>query len=272
MKDLAGAPLTGQLGKTFDALLKLSDAELRAPRIRELFGRMGPGLMPAILKGSAGLELTRERLERFGLTVHNDSRPLPVFVLTAGSGKHKLKVSDGAQSGCQGIPQGAPQPGVIPYQQVACKNLTTEQIATNLRQMAGGYLDKPVIDEVKLSGAWDFDLKWTARAQPGDEILADLGTHGQVLEVMPEIRAITLKVNNESRLAEAIDSVRVSRDTLQARADYGLFDDNADRGWLLGHPRAWDDETTVTGDTLEIWTENAKGDKTTPGEAIVVFN
>jgi lipopolysaccharide assembly outer membrane protein LptD (OstA) len=70
-----------------------------------------------------------------------------------------------------------------------------------------------------------------------------------------EIRAITLKVNNESRLAEAIDSVRVSRDTLQARADYGLFDDAADRGWLLGHPRAWDDETMVTGDTLEIWSE-----------------
>jgi len=70
-----------------------------------------------------------------------------------------------------------------------------------------------------------------------------------------EIRAITLRVNSESRVAEAIDSVRVNRDTLQARADYGLFDDRADRGWLLGHPRAWDDETTVTGDTLEIWTE-----------------
>src|SRR5262249_35575330 len=52
-----------------------------------------------------------------------------------------------------------------------------------------------------------------------------------------------------------IDSVRVSRDTLQARAHYALFDDHADRGWLLGNPRAWDDETTVTGDTLEIWTE-----------------
>jgi len=114
---------------------------------------------------NARLMLRALLAERFGLTVHNDSRPLPVFVLSAGSGKHKLKVSDGAQSGCQGIPQGAPQPGVIPYQQVACKNLTTEQIATNLRQMAGGYLDKPVIDEAKLTGAWDFDIKWTARAQ-----------------------------------------------------------------------------------------------------------
>lgn len=70
-----------------------------------------------------------------------------------------------------------------------------------------------------------------------------------------EIRARTLKVNSESRIAEAIDSVWVTRDTLQARADYGLFDDRSDRGWLFGNPRAWDDETTVTGDTLEIWTE-----------------
>ena len=70
-----------------------------------------------------------------------------------------------------------------------------------------------------------------------------------------ELRAITLRLNNESRVAEAIDSVRMVRDTLQARADYALFDDRADRGWLLGRPRAWDDETTVSGDTLEIRTE-----------------
>src|SRR5207249_311079 len=36
-------------------------------------------------------------------------------------------------------------------------------------------------------------------------------------------------------------------------ADYGLFDDRRHRGWLLGHPRAWDNETSVTGDTLEMW-------------------
>jgi len=105
--------------------------------------------------------------ERFGLKVHNDSKPLPVFVLSAGKGRHKMKESDGSQSGCQGQPQSPPEPGLIPYAQVSCHNLTTAQIAENLRQMAGGYLDKPVIDEAKLEGMWDFDLKWTARAQLG---------------------------------------------------------------------------------------------------------
>jgi lipopolysaccharide assembly outer membrane protein LptD (OstA) len=70
-----------------------------------------------------------------------------------------------------------------------------------------------------------------------------------------EIHGRLLKVNNELRIAEAIDSVHVVRDTLQARADYALFDDKLDHGWLLGHPRAWDDETVVSGDTLEVWTE-----------------
>jgi lipopolysaccharide assembly outer membrane protein LptD (OstA) len=69
------------------------------------------------------------------------------------------------------------------------------------------------------------------------------------------IRAVTLRLNTETRVAHAIDSVRIARDTLQARADSALFDDRANRAWLFGRPRAWDNETTVSGDTLEIWTE-----------------
>ena len=97
----------------------------------------------------------------------------------------------------------------------------------------------------------DYDRAGHEAVARGRPVLRSRDKDGRVAE----IRAITLKVNNESRIAEAIDSVHVNRDTLQARADYGLFDDRADRGWLLGRPRAWDDETTVTGDTLEIWTE-----------------
>ena len=62
-----------------------------------------------------------------------------------------------------------------------------------------------------------------------------------------------LRVNSETRVAEAVDSVSVERDTLRASARYARFDDNTGHGLLLGEPRAWDTETTVTGDTLETF-------------------
>lgn len=98
----------------------------------------------------------------------------------------------------------------------------------------------------------DYDRAQHEAVARGNPVLRSKDKDGRVAEV----RAITLRLNNDLRIAEAIDSVRVARDTLQARADYALFDDRADRGWLLGSPRAWDDETTVTGDTLEVWTED----------------
>src|SRR5262249_20473889 len=44
-------------------------------------------------------------------------------------------------------------------------------------------------------------------------------------------------------------------DTLQARGDRALSDDRAQHGVLYGSPRAWDNETTVSGDTIEVFTE-----------------
>ncbi len=41
--------------------------------------------------------------------------------------------------------------------------MTAAEIGETLRQVAGGYVDHPVIDSTKLEGTWDFDIKWTAR-------------------------------------------------------------------------------------------------------------
>ncbi len=101
--------------------------------------------------------------DRFKLKVHNDNKQMPVFTLSMGKGKPKLKESEGkAQSGCQGQPQN-PQPGAVPYAVVSCTNRTMEQFAQDLHNMAGGYLTNPVVDRTGLKGSWDFDLKWTGR-------------------------------------------------------------------------------------------------------------
>ncbi|MBV8844925.1 MAG: TIGR03435 family protein [Bryobacterales bacterium] len=103
--------------------------------------------------------------ERFALKVHMDTKPMPVFVLSVGKGKPKLKEWDGSSpSGCRGEPQ-TPAPGAVPYIVVACHNQTMEQLAQGLRDMAGGYVTNPVVDQTGLKGAWDFEIKWTGRGQ-----------------------------------------------------------------------------------------------------------
>ncbi len=101
--------------------------------------------------------------ERFKLVLHTDTKPVPGFVLSKGEGKPKLKESDGSGTGCQGVPQ-TPQPGTIPYAMVSCHNLTMEAFAKELPNMAGAYITTAVVDSTGLSGKYDFDLKWTARA------------------------------------------------------------------------------------------------------------
>ncbi len=136
-------------------------------------------------------------------------------------------------------------------QRVTCDRLAYFR-DERLLQARGRVVGEDIENRVTLSAdSVDYDRAGHEAVARGAPVLRSRDRDGKVAE----IRALTLRVNNESRVAEAIDSVRVLRDTLQARADYGLFDDREDRGWLLGHPRAWDDETTVSGDTLEIWTE-----------------
>jgi uncharacterized protein (TIGR03435 family) len=104
--------------------------------------------------------------DRFKLVLHKDTRPLPVFALTMGKGKPKLKEADGSgEGGCRSQPQSG-------YAMVACRNMTMETFAQSLRGIASDYLRNPVVDSTGLKASWDFDLKWNPRSripQPGAE-------------------------------------------------------------------------------------------------------
>ncbi len=60
--------------------------------------------------------------ERFSLKIHKDSKELPGFALSAGSGKPKMKpaADDSAAPNCQGQPQSA-SPDTVPQQVVDCR-------------------------------------------------------------------------------------------------------------------------------------------------------
>jgi uncharacterized protein (TIGR03435 family) len=102
--------------------------------------------------------------ERFHLLVKTDSRPMPAYIMTASKHVQLKEAADGAQKGCQGKPRPQNAPPTAPIE-VACHGLTAAEIADNLRNMAGGYLKQPVVDQTGLKGTYDFDLRWTARGQ-----------------------------------------------------------------------------------------------------------
>jgi uncharacterized protein (TIGR03435 family) len=141
--------------------------------------------------------------DRFKLAVHNDTKPLPVYVLTVGKNGSKLKASTSTDTGCKGQPQPPPAPGAIPPGVVSCHNLTSAQIADNFRQMAPGYLDHPVIDSTKLEGSWDFDIKWTGRGQ-----LAAAGSDGiSFFDAVDKQLGLKLELQKIAMPIIAVDSV-----------------------------------------------------------------
>ena len=115
--------------------------------------------------------------DRFKLVLHTDTKPVPGFALTVGKGgKAKLKEASGEGApGCQPAPPPStpPDPSVVPYGVVICHGMTMEVLAQTLRGMAGAYITSPVVDQTGLTGTWDFELKWTARA-----LLARAGSDG----------------------------------------------------------------------------------------------
>jgi uncharacterized protein (TIGR03435 family) len=119
-------------------------------------------------RAAANLMLQSLLADRFGLVIRKGTSAVPRYVLTVGKSGSKLKSASGSEdSGCK------PQQGVvrvdpndlasIPNIKAACRKVTSADIATNLHQMAGGYLDHDVIDSTNLEGAWNFDIEWTGR-------------------------------------------------------------------------------------------------------------
>ena len=100
--------------------------------------------------------------ERFGLESHTDTKPMPAFALSAGASRHKLKEARaGAATPCRPAPQGPPQAGATPMVAAECRGTSMDDLAGQLRSMAGAYVTQPVVNTTGLEGAWDFDLRWT---------------------------------------------------------------------------------------------------------------
>ena len=127
------------------------------------------GTSPETLK----LMLQNLLTERFKLVLHKDSRPIAGFTLALGKEKHKLKEAQGPGAGCQGQPNPQPPPPV-PVNRGTCRGVTMAEFAALLRDIGGGYVTGPVLDQTGLQGYWDFDVAFTpfaARQRAGSDAI-----------------------------------------------------------------------------------------------------
>jgi uncharacterized protein (TIGR03435 family) len=161
---------------------------------------------------TANLMLQALLADRFGLVIRKATSPVPRYVLSVGKGGSKMKAASGSgKPGCQQNQQGPPpggggppDPASQPNIQVACHDLTPQDIADNLHQMAGGYLDHDVIDSTNLEGAFDFDLEWTGRGA-----LAAKGADGiSIFDAVDKQLGLKLEVRNVDLPSLVIESVK----------------------------------------------------------------
>ena len=73
--------------------------------------------------------------DRFGLVIHEETRPLPTFALTVGQNKPKLTESNGST-----VPECEYQPAISGFQVYGCRNITMDAFVQRLRQIAPDYL------------------------------------------------------------------------------------------------------------------------------------
>ena len=144
--------------------------------------------------------------------------------------------------------------GVEKKQRLAADEATYERdsMVVHARGNVHGWDDENRIELTARSVDWFRKTK--VAVATGDPVLRSKDDDGK--ETL--LRALMLRVNSETKIAEAIDSVSVERDTMRASGQYARFDDQSGQGILLGSPRAWDGETVVTGDTLQTYAVRRK--------------
>ena len=170
-----------------------------------------------------GLRMQSLLAERFGLTLHRETRELSVYALiSSGSQKPRLTPSTvdcvAFARGRYGQPVPPAQPGERPTCGLTAApgrltggGITMVQLAQTLARYSG----RMVIDETGLAGNFDFDLEFTA-----DQTLFSRGPGGgflpgpQPLGATPKVAGVPIFTAVQEQLGLRLDSRRASVDVL----------------------------------------------------------
>ena len=154
--------------------------------------------------------------DRFGLTVHKDSKPMTAYVLKAGTST-KLQESAGG-SGCNFKIENMPAPGPppapgedrppmqIPTLAYTCQGATMAKLAETLANAPGanGYFDnKPVVDQTELKGTYDFTFRYTPKIPPN---IAVKGESIPIFDAVEKQLGLKLELSTAPLPVIAVDS------------------------------------------------------------------
>jgi uncharacterized protein (TIGR03435 family) len=166
----------------------------------DVIAKMPPGTtMP-----TARLMLRALLAERFKLVVHNGSASFPLYSLTAGTDKVKMKPSDGSgDSECKLKPPAPNQaPGTFVFE-LSCSNISMDAFVQDLHNFTRDYILGPIPNSTGLKGTWDFDLKWMPRME-----LAGAGASGiSLYDAIEKQLGLKLEQRSTSMPVILVDSV-----------------------------------------------------------------
>jgi uncharacterized protein (TIGR03435 family) len=146
--------------------------------------------------------------ERFGLTLHQDSKPMPAYRLIAGKNP-KLQEASGSSASCDmkienigqppppSVPGEPRQPTQLPVIVFTCHGTTMASFAERLANAptADQTFDrKPLVDQTGLEGAYDFTFRFTPQIPPGFPVTG---------ESMPLLEALDKQLGLKAELGTA---------------------------------------------------------------------
>lgn len=98
-------------------------------------------------------------VDRFQLVAREDKKEMSVYLLTTAKKGPKLKPA--AKPGPPQTTRGTGDPALNIH--TVCSNFTMDALAEFLPRAANNFIDRPVVDQTKLKGSYDFQLDWMGR-------------------------------------------------------------------------------------------------------------